>query len=353
MCDNQEFDVLSDVHVYLQPTKLENISAVGPTSADEVTYYYKSRFTFRVPQEVVGTGTEVHSDDSDTSKTEPTTSDQIMVADVTEAELDEDGDLVVKRHSSDDKTSPESQTDVIMIDHCMSTSLADVGLQVWQGSLLMCDFILSKVSEFKDSIAVELGGGLGLSSIAMAMVAKTVYCTDVGNQVLTKCQENIQNNSHLFDNSSTQSPVVFVRELDWTKTELNKDPTNSFSWRNEDEKNLAKASVIFAADVIYDNHLTDAFFKTLVRIMHLGRKKTTYISLERRYNFTLSDLDVTCKEYDYFRSHLTNLVSSSSGSPVQFSVNQISTDFTQYFNYNRVKQIELWQITASSRIGGP
>ena len=49
--------------------------------------------------------------------------------------------------------------------------------QVWQGSLLLCDYIMDKPDVFADRIVLELGGGMGLSSITAGVMAKTVFCT--------------------------------------------------------------------------------------------------------------------------------------------------------------------------------
>ena len=358
MCEKHE-EVLSDVHIFLQkPTKLDADSLA--TDLDDVTAaqtVYRSRFRFRVPSHhgllspMQSSVSELPSSADAEQFNEPcggTQTDQIAQ----QLDLDEDGDLVVDRPSSNfaATSSEDVEVDVVTIDHCMATPLMDVGLQVWQGSLLMCDFILHHGDEFKGHVALELGGGLGLSSIAMGMFARTVFCTDVGDSVLARCKQNIDTNRHLLGDSTTecdstsetQHDRVIVRELDWTQDDLNQDPTKPFSWSNQDNKALSHVTIIFAADVVYDNNLTDAFFKTLRRFMKQEGPKTAYISMERRLNFTLSDLDVTCKEYDHFRSHLDRLTAPGA---VGFSVCQIPTDFPLYFDYERVKQLELWKIT--------
>lgn len=50
-------------------------------------------------------------------------------------------------------------------------------LQIWRGAFLLADFILAQASMFKGATVLELGAGTGLTSIVIAMVAKTVYCT--------------------------------------------------------------------------------------------------------------------------------------------------------------------------------
>ncbi len=58
--------------------------------------------------------------------------------------------------------------------NCVITS---PGFQVWQGSLLLCDHILHNANLFTNRVVLELGGGVGLASVAAAMVAKLVFCT--------------------------------------------------------------------------------------------------------------------------------------------------------------------------------
>lgn len=52
-----------------------------------------------------------------------------------------------------------------------------LSLQIWRGAFLLADFILAQASMFKGATVLELGAGTGLTSIVMAMVAKTAYCT--------------------------------------------------------------------------------------------------------------------------------------------------------------------------------
>lgn len=141
-----------------------------------------------------------------------------------EAQLDEDGDLDVVRRpraasdpnpagpprdkvhpmilaqEEDDILGEEAQGsphDIIRIEHTMATPLEDVGKQVWRGALLLADYILFRQDLFRGCTALELGAGTGLASIIAATAARTVYCTDVGADLLAMCQRNIALNSHL------------------------------------------------------------------------------------------------------------------------------------------------------------
>ncbi|XP_018610175.1 methyltransferase-like protein 22 isoform X3 [Scleropages formosus] len=290
--------------------------------------------------------------------------------------LDEDGDLDVVRRPAErvptelclrnrdimyptilSRTEPdateeeqveeeECPRDVIKIEHTMATPLEDVGKQVWRGGLLLADFILSQLEMFRGATVLELGAGTGLTSLVMAMVAKRVYCTDVGHDLLTMCQRNIMLNTHLLDSGEGE---VKVRELDWLWDDFCTDTNSEFGWSEEEVADLHdNATVLFAADAVcYDDNLTDSLFRTLYRISsNLCNPGTIYLCIEKRLNFTIRHLNVTCEAYDYFRHSLDNLQDLVDGK-MRFTVEQLETCFPQFLQYERVDQLELWKVTAS------
>eukprot|EP00058_Branchiostoma_floridae_P024030 XP_002609520.1 hypothetical protein BRAFLDRAFT_95614 [Branchiostoma floridae] len=188
----------------------------------------------------------------------------------------------------------------------------------------------------------------------------------------------------------TCEEIVEVKELDWLgvglpevcKTEKRvKSPSEWSTTDIEDVEN--NVDILLAADIAYDNELTDGFFKSVFDLMTRGRPKTLYVALERRYNFTLEDLDVTCKSYDHFRKCLCDLegeyecteglaVSGSSSQAksslwskviegqsedkgqkstpmkcLKIMSERVSTDFPCYSDYTRVKELELWKVSST------
>merc|ERR1712004_35633 len=108
--------------------------------------------------------------------------------------------------------------DVIAVSHTMATRLKDVGLQVWNGSLLLCDYLLGNPLCCKDRCILELGAGVGLTSIVASMNASKVICTDIGNNVLSLCQANIiRNKHHRRKRLPGTDCSVKVCHLDWTE----------------------------------------------------------------------------------------------------------------------------------------
>ncbi|XP_058426079.1 methyltransferase-like protein 22 isoform X2 [Diceros bicornis minor] len=243
------------------------------------------------------------------------------------AQLDEDGDLDVVRRpraaSDSDPAGPSRD-------------------KVWRGALLLADYILFQWDLFQGRTVLELGAGTGLTSIVAATVAQTVYCTDVGADLLAMCQRNIALNSHL---TAAGGGIVKVKELDWLKDDLCTDPEVPFSWSDEDVSDLySHTTVLLAAEVFYDDDLTDALFKTLFRLAHkLKNACIAILSVEKRLNFTLRHLDVTCEAYDHFRSALHRLEKLAGGRR-RFVVEPVEASFPQRLAYERIQQLELWKI---------
>ncbi|KAM9346514.1 methyltransferase-like protein 22 isoform 2-T2 [Symphorus nematophorus] len=208
--------------------------------------------------------------------------------------------------------------DIIRIEHTMATPLEDVGKQVWRGAFLMADFILSNPVMFRGATVLELGAGTGLTSIVMATTAKTVYCTDVGEDLLSMCKRNVSLNRHITEPSGAE---IRVRQLDWLQHDL--------------------------CTVCYDDDLTDGLFRTLYRLCStFPHTCTILISMEKRMNFTLRHMDVSCEAYDHFRHCLFQLQDLVDGR-CSFRVEQLPSTFAQFLLYERIEQLELWKVTAT------
>ncbi|XP_060696684.1 methyltransferase-like protein 22 isoform X1 [Hemiscyllium ocellatum] len=289
----------------------------------------------------------------------------------TEVLLDDDGDLDVIRRPVDflcyeenlwrekvyptiiskgeEYSSEEYEEDCstckeIRIEHTMDTTLEDVGKQVWRGAFLLADYIWNNSYLFRDCTVLELGAGTGMTSIVMATVAKTIYCTDVGEDLLNMCERNIIVNKHIYEAAGSE---IKVRELDWLRDDLCTDTKNPYCWSEEEIAHMYDhTDVLLAADVFYDDDLTDAFFQTIYRILsNLKNPSTIYLSVEKRLNFTLRKMDVTCDAYDHFRLCLADLENICDGR-TKFIVEPIKSSFPQFLSYERVEQLELWKIIA-------
>jgi predicted nicotinamide N-methyase len=63
------------------------------------------------------------------------------------------------------------------IVHCNETNISQCGYQLWNGALLLCDYILTNQSQFLHKTILELGAGLGLCSLIASRFASKVICT--------------------------------------------------------------------------------------------------------------------------------------------------------------------------------
>nr|XP_046229088.1 methyltransferase-like protein 22 [Scatophagus argus] len=257
--------------------------------------------------------------------------------------------LEAERQSDDDDKCLNIK--VIRIEHTMATPLDDVGKQVWRGAFLLADFILSEPLTFRGATVLELGAGTGLTSIVMATTAKTVYCTDVGEDLLSMCKRNVASNIHLREPSGGQ---VKVRHLDWLQDDLCTDSEVEFNWTEEEVADMYDhTSFIIAADVCYDDDLTDGLFRTLYRLCsHFAHSCTVFIAIEKRMNFTLRHLNVSCEAYDHFTQCLSQLQGLKDGR-CNFSVEQLPPSFAQFLLYERIEQLELWKVTAARPASDP
>nr|XP_043907687.1 methyltransferase-like protein 22 isoform X1 [Solea senegalensis]XP_043907688.1 methyltransferase-like protein 22 isoform X1 [Solea senegalensis]XP_043907689.1 methyltransferase-like protein 22 isoform X1 [Solea senegalensis] len=239
--------------------------------------------------------------------------------------------------------------DIIKIEHTMATPLQDVGKQVWRGAFLLADFILSESDLFRGATVLELGAGTGFTSIVMATTAKTVYCTDVGEDLLSMCERNVSFNRRMTELTGGE---VRVRLLDWLQHSLcTAEADVDFSWTEEEVADVYDNTLfIIAADVIYDDELTSGLFRTLHGLCsNFNHTCTIFISIEKRMNFTLRHMDVCCEAYTYFRRCLSQLQDLDDGR-CSFRVEQLPCDFAQFFIYERIEQLELWKVTATPRL---
>ncbi|XP_065362652.1 methyltransferase-like protein 22 [Calliphora vicina] len=238
---------------------------------------------------------------------------------------DDDGDLLVRRRSD-----IAEKDGVIEIQHSEATEIRLVGLQVWRGALLLADYIFHKRDELKNKQILELGAGVGLTSIAAGLYVRKVVCTDVDiGGILDLIRANVKRNKKLCGNSE-----IDVLEYDFMvdKKSYSKELLNA----------IDESDIVVAADVIYDDDLTKAFINVMEAIFERekvsNKKKTIYCALEKRYVFTTTEFDSVAPMFEHFLK-LTM--------PKPWKFEYVQTDFPQYFKYERCKHLVLLKITSS------
>ncbi|RLU18044.1 hypothetical protein DMN91_010286 [Ooceraea biroi] len=229
--------------------------------------------------------------------------------------------------SDDDLDVDRDREGVLMIEHSVSTELDLVGLQVWRGALLLADYILSHSELFRNQTILELGSGVGLTSIVASHLAKEVICTDINvGGIIDLIRRNFLTNLACIKSAYRIDEVNFL----------------NLTWSRRLEERLQSASVILAADVIYDDKITDGFVRTLSKLLYTKKEKTVYIALEKRYVFTVTDLDTTAPMYEDFLRCIEKY-------RMNWSVDYVNIDFPRYFKYDRVKHLVLMRIQNNAR----
>uniref|UniRef100_A0A8C5GD31 Methyltransferase like 22 n=1 Tax=Gouania willdenowi TaxID=441366 RepID=A0A8C5GD31_GOUWI len=188
--------------------------------------------------------------------------------------------------------------------------------------LLLADFILSQPIMFRAATVLDMGAGTGLTSIVMATTAKTVYCTDVGEDLLSMCRKNVSLNQHLMEGGE-----VKVRHLDWLQQSLVTDADLEFSWTEDEVADLHdNTSFIIAAD------------GELYETQRIQSNTSIKSAASLQMNFTLRHMDVSCDAYNHFRHCLSGL-QELEDQRCSFTVEQISANFTQFFIYERIEHL--------------
>lgn len=146
--------------------------------------------------------------------------------------------------------------------------------------------------------------------------------------ILDLIRGNVKTNSKLCDTSK-----IDVMEYDFLQEVSNYTP--------ELRQVIDDSDIVVAADVIYDDDLTNAFIRVIDAIFQRetisGRKKEIFVALEKRYVFTFSEMDAVAPMFEYFLKQTMH-------KPWKFEY--VETDFPQYFQYERCKHLILLKITS-------
>ena len=231
---------------------------------------------------------------------------------IKEPQFDDDGDLILDNEDEE----------IIEIEHKIQTNLSEVGFQLWRGAFFMADFAIHHSEIFQNKTILEIGAGTGITSIVISKHChpKKVIVTD-----LDFLHDTLKNN--LKRNNST----AYAQVLD-----LNNYEKTTIS------SELPSVEIVIGADIIYDNNITDSLFNFMKTFQNSSkRNKIFYFTIDKRYVFTLDDLDTVAPAYEYFMAKLEKFAENSQ----EISINEsYPNEIRQAFCYERSKDLVLLSI---------
>lgn len=236
------------------------------------------------------------------------------------------------------RSKNSSSTVSITMHHECETGLDDVGLQIWNAAFLLCEHLLDSGHIVKDSTLVELGCGAGLVAIVSSLLgARAMYYTDYKQEILDLAARNIALNNHIASNLGLRSTPTYPCLLDWTSLSLfNLTSLHATSCieTNQDMRFL------LAADVIYDDTLTASFFSAVLYI--LRPNDVLWLALEKRFNFSLEQMELVANGYSLFLEHISN--GQLRGRMLHLPNHHF------HAAYERSADVELWEIVKNDDV---
>jgi len=235
-------------------------------------------------------------------------------------EYDSDGDMDLPRKG----TQRDNQ---LVVEHMLATKLGEVGLQVWRGSLVLADYLLEHHQQFYGKKVLDIGSGTALAALVASICGSNVLATDINNkEILKLMQRNVERNRHLLEGEVVVKALNFKDDLMIVQ---------------EDLKNI---EIVLAGDIIYDDDITEDFIEFMVNLHNIVKCDTLkfIVALEKRFVFTVADLDTVAPAHDFFMDQLEQF---SNKYPLhKICTTKISLDFTQYFCYERSKDMLMLEI---------
>ena len=312
----------------------------------------------------------------------------------------------------------------IEIESYIETTVDLVGLQVWRGALFLADYIIMHPSLLSNKNVIELAAGTGLTSIAALLSNQTgtregissLICTDVDRgSILPLIVRNFERNSIAtspnlpsgnkplyakvaeidFFNEETYCGTIRNGEIGIKKGSCTKTRSETIQHKVGNQTRLSvdelqNMDIILAADVVYDQSITKAFFTCLRNITttalsikqstrdhtHKARKAVQiFISIEKRCRVSaledevkFVDTALECKKednvtntddvtkarapnFDIFKTLLNSFINYYNNDDFVCTLQNVrSSEIIQSFScYERVKELCLFKVTVCQR----
>ncbi|KAF9901368.1 hypothetical protein EC991_006219 [Linnemannia zychae] len=257
----------------------------------------------------------------------------------------------VEKDIKDEDDEPDCWNYAVEIKHSMGTDLRGVGSQVWMGCFLLIDWIVHIQEQLNGTVVLETGAGTGLATIATSLLTTVdrIFCTDYDSDILENCKANIDLNCASKGNIKT-------RRLNWLIDDpfdsVEDDHFDRFAWSSQERQDWKdNGAFILAADVVYDDSLTDALVDCLEKLLseplptshpryYIGR--VAYMTMEKRYNFSLDELAVVAQAYEHFKIRIgrSEIIEAE-----EIDVSSLS----RHCDYDRTKDLTTIRLPAKHR----
>ena len=330
------------------------------------------------------------------------------------------GSNITNFTTTSDNCSRHGTSMNIELESYGETNVDLVGLQVWRGAFFLADFIIMNSDQFVGKHVLELAAGTGLTSIVATLVGKeqmhtksgSLICTDVDRgPILPLIRRNFQRNSittgsNEVDQTGYARLPVKVAEIDFfneatyngsphrtseqeiiidktshpSRTALNKNLEGDVETKKLlSYEELQNVDIIMAADVVYNEEITTAFFKCLKTLCDISLTKVRlknknsssgraglniYLAIEKRCHVTRlkdrsnSDQNIVCPSsqttnpviapnYEIFLSFIDSFIATYRDKGFVCEMGELrSSDVAQSFCcYERVDELCIFKIT--------
>ncbi|KRX03072.1 hypothetical protein PPERSA_10153 [Pseudocohnilembus persalinus] len=173
------------------------------------------------------------------------------------------------------------------------------GFHIWEAGIILARYIAFNSEQFKNKSVLELGTGVGIGGLALALFteANSVTMSDYRNDVVENIKKQTKKNIKLIKNKKLQIETI---NLDWTNY----------------EKFEKKYDIIIGSDLIYAGSPVKELYYLIKKSLNKDGKCYIIIPSERHYSVKfLENIDnekvlnyeiVKIDGQNYFQSPLKN-----------------------------------------------
>jgi predicted nicotinamide N-methyase len=172
----------------------------------------------------------------------------------------------------------------------------DVALRIWEAGAALAEFLLQHPEWVTHRKVVELGAGVGLTSlVAAACQASHVYCTDFTGICLQNLQHNIERNV-----AWLPQDCISCGYLEWEAFGNYQEASDPRL--QESCERIAQANLLIAADVVYDVCAIPPLVETFQRFFSDSKDDSKTIllasTMRRRETFAVLQDELKAKGMD-------------------------------------------------------